>query len=136
VRAPTLVLHRQGEQQMPVEVSRRLADRLPDARLVEMSGTTPTLFIEDQATDLRLVTEFITGERATAPAAKATALTTREREVLLLLPSGDSNAEIARRLGIAVHTVERHLASIYRKIGARGRAEAVAHAMRENPHIR
>jgi pimeloyl-ACP methyl ester carboxylesterase/DNA-binding CsgD family transcriptional regulator len=135
VRAPTLVLHRQGEEQMPVEVSRRLADRLPDARLVEMRGTTPTLFIEDQATDLRLVTEFITGERATGPVAKATALTTREREVLLLLPSGDSNAEIARRLGIAVHTVERHLASIYRKIGARGRAEAVAHAMTENPHI-
>jgi pimeloyl-ACP methyl ester carboxylesterase/DNA-binding CsgD family transcriptional regulator len=136
VRAPTLVLHRQGEEQMPVEVSRRLADRLPDARLVEMSGTTPTLFIEDQATDLRLVTEFITGERATRPAAKATALTTREREVLLLLPSGDSNAEIARRLGIAVHTVERHLASIYRKIGARGRAEAVAHAMTGNPHLK
>jgi pimeloyl-ACP methyl ester carboxylesterase len=132
VRAPTLVLHRQSEQQMPVEVSRRLADRLPDARLVELPGTTPTLFIEDLATDLRLVTEFITGERTARPAAGA--LTAREREVLRLLPSGDSNAELARRLGIAVHTVERHLASIYRKIGARGRAEAVAYAMTENPH--
>ena len=135
VRAPTLVLHRQSEQQMPVEVSRRLADRLPDARLVELPGTTPTLFIEDQTTDLRLVTDFVTGGRASLPTAKATALTPREREVLRLLPSGDSNTEIARRLGIAVHTVERHLASIYRKIGARGRAEAVAYAMTENPHI-
>jgi pimeloyl-ACP methyl ester carboxylesterase/DNA-binding CsgD family transcriptional regulator len=137
VRAPTLVLHRQGEEQMPAEVSRRLAGQLPDARLVELSGTTPTLFIEDQATDLRLVTEVVTGERAGPPAGRATALTAltaREREVLALLPSGDSNAEIGRRLGIAVHTVERHLASVYRKIGARGRAEAVAYAMTENPH--
>jgi DNA-binding CsgD family transcriptional regulator len=177
VRAPTLVLHRQNEQQMPVEVSRRLADRLPDGRLVELPGTTPTLFIEDQATDLRLVTDFVTGERTdfvtgertdfvtgertdfvtgqrtdfvtgqrtdlvtggrgerTGRVARAkSALTPREAEVLRLLPSGDSNTEIARRLGIAVHTVERHLASIYRKIGARGRAEAVAYAMTENPH--
>jgi pimeloyl-ACP methyl ester carboxylesterase/DNA-binding CsgD family transcriptional regulator len=134
VRAPTLVLHRQSEQQMPVEVSRRLAARLPDARLVELPGTTPTLFIEDQATDLRLVTDFVTGGRTSRPARAKTALTPREAEVLGLLPSGDSNTEIARRLGIAVHTVERHLASIYRKIGARGRAEAVAHAMTENRH--
>jgi pimeloyl-ACP methyl ester carboxylesterase/DNA-binding CsgD family transcriptional regulator len=134
VRAPTLVLHRQSEQQIPVEVSRRLAESLPDARLVELPGSTPTLFIEDQPTDLRLVTEFVTGGPATRPAAKGTALTAREREVLLLLPSGDSNSEIARRLGIAVHTVERHLASVYRKIGARGRAEAVVFALTENPH--
>lgn len=134
VRAPTLVLHRQSEEQMPVEVSRRLAEQLPDGRLVELAGTTPTLFIEDQATDLRLVTEFVTQGRTTRPAGRRDALTPREREVLLLLPSGDSNTEIGRRLGIAVHTVERHLASVYRKIGARGRAEAVAYAMTENPH--
>jgi DNA-binding CsgD family transcriptional regulator len=141
VRAPTLVLHRQSEEQMPVEVSRRLAERLPDGRLVELAGTTPTLFIEDQATDLQLVTGFVVDGRA-GPAKKGlakegptrTSLTPRERDVLRLLPSGDSNAEIARRLGIAVHTVERHLAGLYRKIGARGRADAVAYALTENPH--
>ncbi|MFI6074637.1 alpha/beta fold hydrolase [Actinoplanes sp. NPDC051343] len=141
VRAPTLVLHRQSEEQMPVEVSRRLAERLPDGRLVELAGTTPTLFIEDQATDLQLVIGFVVDGRA-GPAKKGpakerparTSLTPRERDVLRLLPSGDSNAEIARRLGIAVHTVERHLAGLYRKIGARGRADAVAYALTENPH--
>jgi DNA-binding CsgD family transcriptional regulator len=56
--------------------------------------------------------------------------------VLRLLAEGDSNHEIARRLGIAVHTVERHLGNIYRKIGARGRTDAVAHALREIPEIR
>ena len=48
--------------------------------------------------------------------------------MLRLLAAGDSNAEIARRLGITVHTVERHAANLYRKIGARGRADATAYA--------
>ncbi|BAL87642.1 putative LuxR-family transcriptional regulator [Actinoplanes missouriensis 431] len=137
VRAPALVLHRQGEQQIPAEVFRRLADALPDARLVERPGSTPTLFIEDAATDLRLVTEFVTGSPAPgAPVQRG--LTPREREVLSLLAAGESNTEIARNLGIAVHTVERHLGSVYRKIGARGRTDAVIHALglTENPHKR
>ena len=130
VRAPALVLHRQGANQIPAEVSRRLAGALPDARLVELPGETPTLFISDLDTDLSLVTTFITGARATTTAGSAS-LTPRETEVLRLLATGDSNSEIARRLGIAVHTVERHLANLYRKIGARGRADAVGYAWRE-----
>ena len=135
VRAHTLVLHRQGTSQIPVDVSRRLADGLPNARFVELPGSTPTLFIEDQATDLRLITDFVTGVPSAvpsaAPVAGAGSLTPRETEVLRLLATGDSNSEIGRRLGIAVHTVERHLANLYRKIGARGRADAVAYAWRE-----
>jgi pimeloyl-ACP methyl ester carboxylesterase/DNA-binding CsgD family transcriptional regulator len=130
VRAPALVLHRQGANQIPAEVSRRLAAALPDARLVELPGETPTLFISDLSTDLRLVTGFVTGVPGAAPGA-AGGLTPRETEVLRLLATGDSNTEIARGLGIAVHTVERHLANLYRKIGARGRADAVAYAWRE-----
>jgi DNA-binding NarL/FixJ family response regulator len=37
---------------------------------------------------------------------------------------------IAERLDIGVATVERHVASIYRKVGARGRADAALHAAR------
>ncbi|GIE83026.1 hypothetical protein Aph02nite_89760 [Actinoplanes philippinensis] len=144
VRAPALVLHRQGEQRIPAETSRRLADALPDGRFVELPGATPTLFIENQDADLRLVTGFVTagwptaagpagfpgaggpaGSPGAAGRSAAGRLTPRETEVLGLLASGDSNAEIARRLGIAVHTVERHLSSIYRKLGARGRSDAV-----------
>jgi DNA-binding CsgD family transcriptional regulator len=47
-----------------------------------------------------------------------------------LLAGGDSNAEIAAALGVSVHTVERHAANLYRKIGARGRADAIAWAFR------
>jgi DNA-binding CsgD family transcriptional regulator len=58
------------------------------------------------------------------------ALTRREREVLRLLATGESNAQIARRLGVSIHTVERHVANLYPKIGARGRADATAYAIR------
>jgi Bacterial regulatory proteins, luxR family len=44
--------------------------------------------------------------------------------VLQLLAAGQSDAQIARRLGASVHTVERHVANLYPKIGARGRADA------------
>jgi DNA-binding CsgD family transcriptional regulator len=57
-------------------------------------------------------------------------LTSREADVLRLLAAGGSNAQIARRLGLSVHTVERHVANLYRKIGARGRADATAFAIR------
>ncbi|MBB2940455.1 pimeloyl-ACP methyl ester carboxylesterase/DNA-binding CsgD family transcriptional regulator [Actinoplanes lutulentus] len=135
VRVPSLIVHRQGEGQIPAEVSRRLAASLPDARLVERPGSTPTLFMEDAEDDLRLVTAFVTGLPQSEPAVSG-ALTPREREVLALLAAGGSNGEIARDLGIAVHTVERHLGNVYRKIGARGRTDAVVYALRmtENRH--
>ena len=54
----------------------------------------------------------------------------REVDVLRLLAGGESNAQIARRLGLSTNTIERHVANLYRKIGARGRADATAYALR------
>jgi FixJ family two-component response regulator len=42
---------------------------------------------------------------------------------------GDSNKAIARRLGISLHTVKFHVESVFRKLGARTRTEAVAKAI-------
>jgi len=49
-------------------------------------------------------------------------LTRREVEALRLLGQGRSNEEIAAVLFLSVRTVERHVANIYAKIGAHGRA--------------
>ena len=57
-------------------------------------------------------------------------LTAREAEVLDLLGGGRTNREIAAELVISVHTVERHLATIYRKIGAKNRTDATSLAHR------
>jgi DNA-binding NarL/FixJ family response regulator len=57
-------------------------------------------------------------------------LTSREAEILRLLAEGRTNRDIAATLVLSVHTIERHLANAYRKIGARNRAEATAFALR------
>jgi len=57
-------------------------------------------------------------------------LSRRESEVIGLLASGRENAEMAAALGVSVHTIERHVANIFLKIGVRNRAEATAWAHR------
>jgi DNA-binding CsgD family transcriptional regulator len=56
-------------------------------------------------------------------------LTPRETEVLAAAAKGMSNKEIARELGISLHTVKFHLESLTRKLHAQGRTEAVAKAL-------
>ena len=53
------------------------------------------------------------------------ALTSRERQVLDGIASGLTNREIAARLGISDHTVKFHISTIYGKLGASTRTEAV-----------
>ena len=67
---------------------------------------------------------------AGAHAAPGAGLSKREREVLRLLARGRSNAAIAAQLVLSERTVEHHIASIYRKLGARSRVEATAYALR------
>lgn len=57
-------------------------------------------------------------------------LTEREAEVLRLLAQGLSNKEIAAVLWLSDRTVERHITSLYRKIGVARRSEATAFALR------
>ena len=68
-------------------------------------------------------------DRAESDEATA-ALTPREREVLALLAEGASNKAIARALSVSVHTAKFHVASLTEKLGASGRLEAVAIAIR------
>lgn len=55
----------------------------------------------------------------------ASNLTRRENEVLILLGAGLTNADIAERLYIAEGTVKSHLKSVFSKLGAANRAEAI-----------
>jgi len=61
---------------------------------------------------------------------QAEPLTAREQEVLELVAEGLSNKLIARRLQISEHTVKFHVSSVYAKLGAASRTEAVSHAAR------
>lgn len=51
-------------------------------------------------------------------------LSPRESEVLTMVATGLTNVQIARGLGVTVHAVKFHLASVYRKLGVSNRTEA------------
>jgi len=57
-------------------------------------------------------------------------LSTRERELMELVAAGLGNKAIARTLGVSINTVKYHLASVFTKLDARTRAEAVSAAAR------
>lgn len=67
-----------------------------------------------------------TGFEALPERAAHVLLTPRELEVLAAIGAGLANKAIARQLGISLHTVKFHIESLFRKLGARSRAEAVA----------
>ena len=58
-------------------------------------------------------------------------LSPRQREILALVAAGRTSKEIASELGISESTVNWHLATVFERLGASSRAEAVALAMRE-----
>jgi DNA-binding NarL/FixJ family response regulator len=59
------------------------------------------------------------------PAGEGPRLTPREREVLALLARGLGNKQIAWELGVSEHTVKYHVSSLYAKLGAGSRTEAL-----------
>ena len=65
------------------------------------------------------------------PEDPAPPLTPREIEVLTAFADGLGNKAAARRLGISPHTVKFHSESLFRKLGASCRAEAVAKGLRQ-----
>ena len=67
---------------------------------------------------------------AEAAADKDMILSHREVEVLQLVAQGASTTEVARKLYISVKTVKNHLSSIYEKVDARDRTQAVLAGLR------
>ncbi|MCT4355312.1 response regulator transcription factor [Streptomyces sp. Je 1-79] len=68
------------------------------------------------------------GEDAPGYSERLAALTTREREVLVLVAGGHSNDEIAERLEVSPLTVKTHVNRAMAKLGARDRAQLVVTA--------
>ena len=100
-----------------------LADRLT-ALLSEVPG------LRLARVEERAEVAVVSLHTAEKPAEQDTTLTPREIEVLTLLAEGASNKSIALRLGISVHTVKFHVASLLDKFEAIGRTDAVTQAVR------
>jgi DNA-binding NarL/FixJ family response regulator len=76
----------------------------------------------------RRLVEHVVSAGLAVPARGTPELTPREREVLVLVARGLSNAEIADRLVLAEQTVKTHVSHVFTKLGLRDRAQAVVHA--------
>jgi non-specific serine/threonine protein kinase len=73
-------------------------------------------------------------EETAAPEPYPAGLSAREAEVLRLVATGLTNAEVAKELFISSRTVSWHLGSIYRKLGFNSRTEAVRFAIEHSLH--
>ncbi len=71
----------------------------------------------------------LAGERRSAPRGEAGRITAREREVLDLVATGLTNAQIGARLGIGRPTVARIVANAAAKLGTTSRAQTAARAL-------
>jgi LuxR family maltose regulon positive regulatory protein len=76
--------------------------------------------------EMKVRPETVSTQVVSRPGGIVEALTAREVEILRLIVAGMRNQEIADHLFISLHTVKRHIANAYSKLGVTHRTEAVA----------
>jgi DNA-binding CsgD family transcriptional regulator len=112
----------------PIRVALNVEDKGLANRLTALLTNIPGLRLvrANESSDVVLVLST----EVSTPADGDVSLTPRELEVLTLLAEGKSNKEIARNLGISVHTAKFHVGALIDKLDAVGRTDAVAQAAR------
>jgi len=79
-----------------------------------------------------LFAKFLSGSAGKKQNGQENTVTSRERDVVRLLAGGNSNKEVANRLGISIRTAETHRATLMRKLGLESLAALVRYAIRNN----
>ena len=100
-----------------------------DCSVAEVADAVRMAANGDTALSPKLAELMLTEARKTE-AGEERLITRREEEVLQLIADGLSTPEVAQRLYISQKTVKNHLASIYEKLNARDRTQAVLVAVR------
>lgn len=135
LRVPTLVLHRRDDRAIPFVLGREVADIVPEAIFLELDGADHFPWIGNSAAVIEAVDRFLDGlpPRPLGPPVHPPTLTARERQVLMLVAEGLTDAQIAERLVLSAHTVHRHVANVRTKLGVASRAAAAAWLLTNQP---
>ena len=133
VACPVLVLHARRDALVPFEQGRRLAERLPQARLVPLESANHDLLGDEPAWDvLRAEVQAFLAEHDQRAASRdhrrLDDLSPREREVLDHLARGLDNDEIAGALHLSEKTVRNHVTAIFAKLDFASRPRAIVWA--------
>ena len=104
---------------------------LKDCSIEEVASAVRMAADGDGAVSPQLATSMLAEvQRVTGSSSGEAVISPREEEVLQLVADGLSLPEVAAQLYISVKTVKNHLASIYSKLDARDRTQAVLRAVR------
>ncbi len=127
VRVPTLVLHSRRDEIVPIAEGHLLASRIAGAEFVELDSRNHVLLEHEPAWERfkEAVLAFIPSVRPPAAPSRFAALSARERQLLILITRGLSNAEIATRMQISEKTVRNHASNVFDKLGVWSRAQAI-----------
>ena len=151
--APDLVvIELDSTRQGPVRAIRRLREELPGARILAIArpgrehdvrralgaGADGVVLAPQLDGTLPAAARSVLAGQVCLPAAlrhfgERSALTHREKQALSLVAAGATNRQIADALFLSESTVKGHLASAFRKLGVRSRAEAAATIAEGNP---
>ncbi|MGZ0218366.1 MAG: response regulator, partial [Acidimicrobiales bacterium] len=103
-----------------------------DCSTEEIAGAVRTVFSGEVALSPQLAASILDEVRnlPTVPTRDGRVVTKREEEVLQLITDGCSTSEVADQMYISQKTVKNHLASIYQKLDARDRTQAILRAVR------
>lgn len=107
------------------EIGLELSHDTKEMNIIVMSRGPGSAFDESDRLVLRLVRPYVDAAIRRLCRPQPT-LTTREREVLMLVREGLTNGQVARRLGISSATVAKHLEHVYARTGAASRLQAVS----------
>jgi DNA-binding NarL/FixJ family response regulator len=131
---PVLVVHPKDNVWLSPQEAARVASAARNSRTVTIPDAGR---LGDPEAGVRAIETFLAGLQRQAFLPEALVLATsvprlsqRETEVLRLIAAGNSNQQIADQLVLSLRTVERHITNLYAKIGAHGKADATAYALR------
>ncbi len=130
-RVVILTMHGESDVMARAIAAGAVGYLLKDCSTEEVASAVRMAADGDGALSPQLATSMLAEvQRATGGPSGEAVISPREEEVLQLVADGLSLPEVAARLYISVKTVKNHLASIYSKLDARDRTQAVLRAVR------